>query len=83
MDMKVIIMMGCVLCTTSGLCFMELRRIRKKIGREVAGVKSYSKKIRRAAPAHPFCVRCDSIPDRIVLLKTAVSISSLQFKRGT
>jgi hypothetical protein len=31
MDMKVIIMMGCVLCTTSGLCFMELRRIRKKI----------------------------------------------------
>jgi len=31
MDMKVIIMMGCVLCTTSGLCFMELRRIRKKL----------------------------------------------------
>src|SRR5580692_2249092 len=31
MDMKVIIMMGCVLCTTTGLCFMELRRIRKKI----------------------------------------------------
>jgi hypothetical protein len=31
MDIKVIIMMGCVLCTTSGLCFMELRRIRKKL----------------------------------------------------
>jgi hypothetical protein len=31
MDVKVIIMMGCVLCTTSGLCFMELRRIRKNI----------------------------------------------------
>src|SRR5690348_5143459 len=32
MDMKVLIMMGCVLCTTSGLCFMELRRIRKNLG---------------------------------------------------
>jgi hypothetical protein len=31
MDMKVIIMMGCVICTTTALCFMELRRIRKKM----------------------------------------------------
>jgi hypothetical protein len=31
MDIKVFIMMGAVLCTTSGLCFMELRRIRKKL----------------------------------------------------
>ena len=31
MDVKVMIMFGCVICTTTALCFMELRRIRKKL----------------------------------------------------
>jgi hypothetical protein len=31
MDRIVLIMFGCMLCSMSGLCFMELRRIRKKI----------------------------------------------------
>jgi len=36
MDMKVLIMMGCVVCTTTGLCFMELRRIRKNLDKQKA-----------------------------------------------
>jgi hypothetical protein len=31
MDTIVMIMFGSVLCSVSGLCFMELRRIRKKL----------------------------------------------------
>ena len=31
MDSMVMIMFGCVLCTMSGLIFMEIRRIRKKL----------------------------------------------------
>jgi len=36
MDTKVMIMFGCVLCTMSGLIFMEIRRIRKKLDARAA-----------------------------------------------
>jgi hypothetical protein len=31
MDAIVMIMFGCLLCSMTALCFMELRRIRKKL----------------------------------------------------
>jgi hypothetical protein len=40
MDSIVMIMFGCVLCTMTGLIFMELRRIRKKLDGKAASTSA-------------------------------------------